>query len=326
LTTAFVLSGGGNRGPLEVGALRSLLKHGIVPDFFAGTSAGSINSAFMAAFGPDLAAVSRLAAGWHTASKATVYGGNILQIGWRLIRGADGLFSSDGMRRLLEQNLPPGVRTFGQLQCPCYITAVDLRSGRLYLFGEEPSAPLVDAVLASSSMPGMHPPVDYHGLQLVDGGVVTTTPAGIAMDKGATVIYAINVGSGDEVQPPVRGVLNILARTLNTFLVQSLLMDLDRASADPAIELHHIHITAFAGLAFDDFEHIDEMISAGEAATDGYLAHPQPRLVAPRGAKAAAEAVPGAREYIPVYAHGAARGLDSSGRQPVTTLQTGHND
>jgi len=68
VTTAFVLSGGGNRGPLEVGALRALLEHGIVPDFFVGTSAGSVNSAFMAAYGPDLAATSRLAAAWHSAS------------------------------------------------------------------------------------------------------------------------------------------------------------------------------------------------------------------------------------------------------------------
>ena len=303
MTTAFVLSGGGNRGPLEVGALRSLLEHGILPDFFVGTSAGSINSAFMAASGPDLAATSRLATAWHSANKATVYGENVFQIAWRLICGADSLFSSDGMRRLLQEHLPPGATTFGQLRCPCYITAVDLRSGRLYLFGEDPSAPLVDAILASSSVPAVHPPVDYQGLELVDGGVVAGTPAGIAMDKGATVIYAVNLGPGEEVQPPVRGILSILARTLNVSLVQSLLMDLDRAGADPKIELHHIYISAFAGLAFDDFDHIDEMIAAGKAATDSYMAHPQPRLVARqnRGAPQG-RMIAGAHEFLPPFA------------------------
>jgi len=303
MTTAFVLSGGGNRGPLEVGALRSLLEHGIVPDFFVGTSAGSINSAFMAASGPDLAATSRLAAAWHSANKATVYGGNAFQIAWRLIRGADSLFSSDGMRRLLQEHLPPGVTTFGQLRCRCYITAVDLRSGRLYLFGEDPSAPLVDAVLASSAVPGVHPPVDYHGLQLVDGGVVAGTPAGIAMDKGATVIYAVNLGPSEEVQPAVRGVLNILSRTLNASLVQSLLMDLDRAVADPSIELHHIYISAFGGLAFNDFDHIDEMIAAGKAATDSYMAHPQPRVIARQDREALqGRMIAGAHEVLPLFA------------------------
>jgi NTE family protein len=304
MTIAFVLSGGGNRGPLEVGALRALLEHGIVPDFFVGTSAGSINSAFMAAYGPDLAATSRLAAAWHSATKAAVYGGSTLQIAWRLIRGADSLLSSAGVRRLLEQHLPSGVSTFGQLRHPCYVTAVDLRSGRLYLFGEDPSAPLVDAVLASTSVPGVHPPVDYHGMQLADGGLVATTPAGIAMDKGAKVIYAINLGPGEEVRPPVRGVLNIFSRTLSIYVMQSLLIDLERATEDPGIELHHIHIAAFEGLAFNDFRHVDEMIAAGKAFTEGYLAHPQPRFVAPRHeALAPGKAIAGAREYLPSCLH-----------------------
>jgi NTE family protein len=299
MSTAFVLSGGGNRGPIEVGALRSLLEHGIVPDFFVGTSAGSINSAFMAAWGPSIEATSRLASAWHSATKAVVYGGSAFRIAWRLIRGADSLFPSDGMRRLLQTHMPTDVTTFGQLQLPCFVTAVDLRSGRLYLFGEDPSAPLLDAVLASSSVPAVHPPVDYHGLQLVDGGVVATTPAGIAMDKGATTIYAINLGAGGEVQPPVKGVLNVLSRTLNTFMLQSLLADLDQASGDTGIELHHIHITAFEGLAFNDFRHIDEMIAAGKAVTDSYLADPQPRLVArPERESVQGPAVAGAHEIL----------------------------
>jgi NTE family protein len=299
MSTAFVLSGGGNRGPIEVGALRSLLEHGIAPDFFVGTSAGSINSAFMAAWGADLAAISRLGSAWHSATRAVVYGGSVFRISWRLIRGADSLFSSDGMRRLLERHMPTGVTTFGQLRLPCYVTAVDLRSGRLYLFGEDPTAPLVDAVLASSSVPAVHPPVDYHGLQLVDGGVVAMTPAGIAMDKGATTIYAINLGSSGEVQPPVKGVLNVLSRTLNTLMVQSLLAYLDQASGDAGIELHHIHITAFEGLAFNDFRHIDEMIAAGKAATDIYLANPQPRLVArPEKGPTLGPILAGAREIL----------------------------
>jgi NTE family protein len=298
VTTAFVLSGGGNRGPLEVGALRSLLRHSIVPDFFVGTSAGSINAAFMAAYGADLEATSRLQQSWYTASRSTVYSGNILQVAWRLIRGADSLFPNDGIRRLLEQHLPPGVRTFGQLRCPCFVTAVDLRSGRLFLFGEDPATPLLDAVLASCSVPAVHPPVDYHGLQLVDGGIVATMPAGVAMDRGATTIYAINLGPGDETRSPVQGVLNILSRIYDIFTMQSLLIDLDRASADPAIELHHIHITAFEGLPFDDFNHIDEMIAAGEAATDSYLAHPQPRLVGPPEDRIVpGRVIAGAREY-----------------------------
>jgi hypothetical protein len=82
--------------------------------------------------------------------------------------------------------------------------------------------------------------------------------------------------------------------------MQSLLTDLKRAAAEPGIELHHIYIGAFAGLAFNDFDHIDEMIAAGKVTTDSYLAHPQPRLIArPERGSAPSPVIAGAREYLP---------------------------
>jgi NTE family protein len=198
---------------------------------------------------------------------------------------------------LLQGHLPAGVTEFGQLRLPCYVTAVDLRSGRLFLFGEDPTAPLLEAVLASSSVPALHPPVDYHGLQLVDGGILAMTPAGIAMDKGATTIYAINLASDGEPLPPAKGVLDVIARTLHTYTLQSLHADLDRASGDPTIDLHHIRISAFEGLPFNDFSHVDEMIAAGRAVTDDYLADPQPLRIGRRaGRHAQGRVLGGARE------------------------------
>ena len=45
---AFVLSGGGNRGALEVGVLRALLEHDIRPQILVGTSVGAINATAIA--------------------------------------------------------------------------------------------------------------------------------------------------------------------------------------------------------------------------------------------------------------------------------------
>ncbi len=45
---AFVLSGGGARGALQVGALRALLEAGIKPDMLVGTSIGAANAALFA--------------------------------------------------------------------------------------------------------------------------------------------------------------------------------------------------------------------------------------------------------------------------------------
>ena len=299
MTTAFVLSGGGNRGPLQVGALAALLERGIVPDMMVGTSAGSLNSGFMAAKGPVLVTIPDLLDAWRGATGKVVYPGNVFTIAGRLIDGADGLFPTEGMRKLISDNLPPGVTTFGQLKIPCYLTAVDLRSKRLFLFGEDPESSVLDGMMASSVIPILQPPLDYHGLQLVDGGVLAEVPCSIAMDKGATKIYAINVGSGEEIQEPAKGIFNILTRTLESWLMQSFFLDLKRAEADPAIELHHIHITALKDLAFNDFTRTDEQFEAGKQAAAAYLDNPTPReLAQPRGLPREELRVPGAREYV----------------------------
>lgn len=297
---AFVLSGGGNRGPLQVGALDVLLGYGIRPDFVVGTSAGALNAAYLAAYGPD-ADMADLADRWRRVRREQVYPGNVLTMAIRVLTGEDSLFPNYGMRQLIEENLPPNVRTFGDLKIPCYVTAVDLRTSRLYLFGDDPNAPLVDAILASATVPGIHPPVYYDGMQLVDGGVVAATPAGVAIEKGARVIYAINVGYGGEPRRPARGLLAILKRTLDTFIAQSLLDDLDRAAADPTIELHHIHIPAFQDVPFNDFSHTDAMIEAGKRAAEAYLANPRPYTADARPQPAPTAAPRGAVEYVPPW-------------------------
>ncbi|MBX3054054.1 MAG: patatin-like phospholipase family protein [Caldilineaceae bacterium] len=309
---AIALTGGGNRGPLQVGALQALFAHGIWPDLVVGTSAGALNAAYLAADGTP-AATDRLADVWRSVDFKTVYAGNYLQLGWRFLRGDDSLFASDKMREIIATHLEPLARTYADLKLPCYITTSDLRTNRLWLFPAEDdkSAPLVDTVLASAALPGMHPPVPYLDTQLVDGGVVDNVPAGIAMAKGATVVYLINVGYGGAQQGPVKGMKQILGRTLNTFMAQSLFQDLDQASANPDIALHHIHITEMGDIPFTDFNRVDAMLEAGRNAAERYLRNPQPRqplsdpsdrsLSAPDGSPESPPHLPGAQPFIPTY-------------------------
>ena len=75
---AFVLSGGGNRGALEVGALRVLVERGIRPEMLVGTSAGAVNAA-MVASDPTLEGMQRLVNAWREVTKYDVYPGNHLK-------------------------------------------------------------------------------------------------------------------------------------------------------------------------------------------------------------------------------------------------------
>ena len=297
---AVVLSGGGIRGPLQVGALESLLGHGIEPDMFVGTSAGALNAGFLAAHGPTSDSIPRLKDAWRSATRDVVYPGNIFTIAGRLVSGDDGLFPTQGMRRLIQSHLPPDVRTFGQLKAECYLSAVDLISRKLFVFGDFPEAPLIEGMMASSVIPVLQPPLMYASKQLVDGGVLAEVPCSIAMDRGAQVIYAVNLGAGETPGDPVNGLFDIFMRTVETWLVQTLYTDLQRARANPAIELHHIQIGAFADLPFNDFEHIEEQFEAGKQTMDLYLAAPEPReAIMPESAEAVTpEEVGGMREFI----------------------------
>ena len=73
--TAFVLSGGGNRGVAQVGMLRALLERGIVPDVVIGTSAGALNGAAIAT-SPTLEKVDRLESVWVGLKGDQIYPGD----------------------------------------------------------------------------------------------------------------------------------------------------------------------------------------------------------------------------------------------------------
>ncbi len=298
---AFVLSGAGNRGPLQVGAVRALLNQGIQPDLIVGTSAGALNACYLAAHGTTNPSVTDgLADLWAKATADSIYGGNVFQIAWRLLNKAESIYASDGVRELIRQSLPAGVSKFSDFKLPLYVTSTDLLSLRLFLFGDEGNTPIIDAVLASAAVPAIHPPVLYQKLQLVDGGVVANVPISIAMDKGATTIYAINASYGGGVLQPVDGVVDVLMRTLATMTTQSFLVDLARATADTAVDLHPIQVYYPEKLSFRDFSKTRAMVKHGQEQAEAYLLAPRPRTVAPAGVERKyGEQVGGAVEYIP---------------------------
>ncbi|MFQ6058913.1 MAG: patatin-like phospholipase family protein [Anaerolineae bacterium] len=166
---AFVLSGGGNRGALQVGALQVLLENGIRPEMLVGASAGAINAAFLAA-DPTPSGAHKLGEMWQQVTKEDVYPGGPLRVTWHLLTRRDSLYPSENFRAFLEANAPSGVHFFRQLAVHLYIVATDLATGRLYLFGEDPEESLLEAIMASIAIPPLFPPWPHRGRLLVDGG------------------------------------------------------------------------------------------------------------------------------------------------------------
>lgn len=204
--TAFVFSGGGARGALHVGALRALLEHGVYPDLLVGTSTGAWNAAGLARM-PTLAGVDALAEAWLGLHPAQILLGRVPRARsplalqglllcaalWRVVRGRPSLYSDEGMRHLLARHFVDA--TFEDMALPLRIVAADLTHGGRKVFDR---GPIVPAVLASSAIPGIFPPVRIGNAYYADGGTVDGCSVETAVELGARRIFVLAIGYDTE--------------------------------------------------------------------------------------------------------------------------------
>ncbi len=186
--TAFVLGGGGHLGAYEVGMLRALLEAGITPDIVVGTSVGAINGAVLAA-DPTMVSVARLEELWSGMAESGIFENSITAVLGTAVRSGTHLYSNEPLRRALERDLP--VRLIEDLAVPfqCVAASIERAAERWFSRG-----PVVDAVLASSAVPGLLPPVELDGEHYLDGGLVDSVPVGRALALGARTVYVLHVG------------------------------------------------------------------------------------------------------------------------------------
>lgn len=196
--TAFVLGGGGVLGAYEVGMLRALHEAGIRPDLVVGTSVGAINGASFA-WNPDNA-VERMTEWWKAGVVSSVFAGSLFARVSTLVRTGTALHSNHGLRRLITESLP--VERIEDLAVPFQCVAASVERAAAHWFTR---GPLVDAVLASSAVPGLLPPVEIDGEHFYDGGLVDSVPLGRAVELGADVVYVLQVGRIESpLRPPTR--------------------------------------------------------------------------------------------------------------------------
>ena len=275
---AFVLSGGGNRGALEVGALQVLLERGVHPDMLVGASAGALNAAFLAST-PTPVGAQRLAETWKRVTKQSVYPGNYWSVLWRLIRNGQSLYSNANFRTFLQRYLRAiHVERFGDITSGArlYVVGARLDTGSAHVFGDDPNDLLLDALMASTALPPFHPPWQCKGTVYVDGGMASNVPVCIAAERGAREIYALHVTTAPQPSTRWRGVVAISAHALQALLDRHLRCELQIATELPNVRLHYIPFTAYAELPLWDFRHTSEMIAEGRAVMEAYLATQAP--------------------------------------------------
>jgi NTE family protein len=104
-----------------------------------------------------------------------------------------GLFSLDRFESYLARTLP--INDFRELPHPVFVTAVDLDRAERVVFGPgyKDRVPVSQAVAASCSVPGIFRPYPIDGRYFLDGEVVRTLSADVAVEAGADIVIISNI-------------------------------------------------------------------------------------------------------------------------------------
>ena len=227
--TAFVLAGGGSLGAVEAGMLRSLVAEGETPNFVVGASAGAINGAYFAAQ-PDQAGVAKLEDIWRGLNRRDVFPLTFRTFAALFFRG-EYLVDPSGLRRLLEYHLP--YQRLEDATMPIHVIASDMTTGDEVLLSHGPA---VQAVMASTAIPGLFPPVTIEGRMLVDGGVANNTPISAAIRLGAERIIVLPTGFACALKQIPRGPIAKAMHALSLLVARQLVHDIERFA--DRVELH----------------------------------------------------------------------------------------
>ncbi len=277
---AFVLSGGGNYGAMQAGALEGLLRHGLQPDLVIGASAGALNAAWFAAH-PTASGVRELCRLWiDQAPQAFPPLASMTSV-MRLARGKYGMLSNaplvDYIRRF-----GPGEGRFGEYSSPrLYVVAVRLADGGLKVFGDHPEERVLDGLMASTAIPPVFRPWEVDGVAYVDGGVISNLPVEAAVARGADEIYALLIGSRSLAGAEGReseGALGVTGQAVSLMLNHQITREIEEVRRRRGVRLHVIRLDAVPDPGFWNFNAARELIAAGREAAERYL---DPRPVRP---------------------------------------------
>lgn len=259
---AFVLSGGGSLGAVQVGMLQALTETGIRPHMLIGTSVGAVNAAWMAAH-PDHDGAMELGEIWMSLRRNHVFPLSPWAGARGLLGRSNHFISNVSLRALLETHIP--YARLEEATVPVHIITTELKTGRAVVFS---SGPAIPALLASTAIPGVFPPVTIGRRELIDGGVANHTPITAAIELGATEIYVLPVGYPWVRQEPTNA-LGMALYALARFVEQKL--DAEVAMNGHRADIHVMPTLDLPAVSPADFRQTRELIARGQKCGRGYL-------------------------------------------------------
>lgn len=269
---AFVLGGGGGPfGAHEVGMLRALVERSVVPDLVLGTSVGAINGVAVAA-DPSPAGIEQLTDAWSDIERSKVFDSSVVRQLARLARTRTHLHSNASLCAMLDTLLP--VDRIEDLAVPFQCVAASIERASEHWFAD---GPIVPAVVASASVPGLLAPVVIEGEHFIDGGVVNSIPLSRAIALGAEQVYVLHVGRLDRPLEPPRSPWEVALVAFEIARRHRFVGDL--ANVPAGVEVHVLatgqeappRFTDRSQFRYRDTTNVRERISRAHEASARYL-------------------------------------------------------
>jgi NTE family protein len=268
-----VLSGGGAKGIAHIRVLQVLDSLGIVPDYIAGTSMGSIVGALYASgyTGNQIDSIARLIP-WTSLFVNSVtfpeinieekdeFGRYVYELPMKGLKPQFpmGIVEGQQIEELLADLYFPvnHIRDFNKLPTPFLCVAADIVKGEPVILN---SGSLAASVRASMSIPTILAPVRIGDRLLVDGGVFMNLPVSYCQNMGADFIIAVDVGGGLMKEEELTSAVSLLLQT--TFLAGNMSYEMEKSRSDIFVDVvKHLKYSTM------DFEYGDDMMKSGDIA------------------------------------------------------------
>jgi NTE family protein len=169
------LGGGGARGGAHIGVLLEMERLGLKPDLITGSSIGGLIAGLLGA-SLSLDDVTDFLADLR------------LNQSYSPPRDLISLASHTRLEQMLVATI--GRPVFADLRFPVAMVATDLAAGKALVMRE---GDVVSAILATTAIPGVLPPVQRGGHLLIDGAIFNNTPFDVARALGASDVLAVDL-------------------------------------------------------------------------------------------------------------------------------------
>ena len=229
----YVLGGGGSLGAVLVGMLLALGERDVPPDIVTGTSVGALNGAVLAL--EPKSAANRLSHLWPRMTRDRVFPGGLLAQARTLQHTRTHLFSSTGLSTVIADFLGAEL-TFADLALPFAAVTTDIATARPHVLRD---GLLLPALLASSAIPGIFPPVELGSQRLYDGGLVANVPMRQAVAMGARSLVVLDCNFPGSIPEVSGSIAEVVFYTVLVTIRSQAVLEAPLVAADvPVVYLH----------------------------------------------------------------------------------------